>query len=189
MLWPPSALDVNRSWRFIYLDIGARHVNSSVLPFRASYPGGLLFDLYAFEADPRFAQEYAHYPSISYIETAVSTFDGDCFFSSKSSLGAHLSIAATSVQNVPVHCLNFPRWLRQNTRPDDFVVAKMDIEGEEFRLIPALMAHSDTLRLLDELFIECHHEETFGNGPHLYAECLEMHRHLQSEGVWTHEWF
>ena len=58
----------------------------------------------------------------------------------------------------------------------------------EFELIPHLLRRPSTLRLIDELFIECHHKETWSNGPHRRSECVQMARNLQAAGVWTHEW-
>ena len=44
-------------------------------------------------------------------------------------------------------------------------------------------------RLIDEMMIECHHKETYEQGPHEYKECVDMFRRLQAAGIWMHEWF
>ena len=64
----------------------------------------------------------------------------------------------------------------------------MDVEGAEFDLVPALIA-SGAAPLIDELFIECHSQEVFRNGPHHYRECVKMLRDAQNAGMWVHEWF
>ena len=195
--------------RLVYVDLGAREPNSSILTFVRDYPHGDIFDeLVAFEADARFAPLYASSnplgaasaQPITLVPGAVATFEGECFFSRNSSLRAHMSPSGDFVANAdprkaqanfmePARCLDFPKWLRANVAPRDLVVVKMDLEGTEFELVPQLLRDGDTLRLIDELFIECHHLETWSNGPHRYAECLEMYRALQDAGVWTHEWF
>ena len=47
------------------------------------------------------------------------------------------------------------RWLRTSFALDDFVVLKMDIEGAENEIVPALLA-TNTSRLVDVLLWECH---------------------------------
>ena len=88
-----------------------------------------------------------------------------------------------------VKVTDFPKWLRENVRAEDFVVVKMDVEREEFHLIPALLKDPGTLLLVDELFLECHCIQSWHNGPHKRSECLKMFHDLQHGGVWTHEWY
>ena len=66
---------------------------------------------------------------------------------------------------------------------------KMDIERAEFAILAALLHEPSVLRLIDELFVECHHLETWDNGPHLRRECLALYDKLQAAGVWTHDWY
>ena len=172
-----------------------REPNSSTAGFVNTYPRGKDFELVAFEGDARFAPMYRQQAplagstqTIRLVPELVSTFDGPCYFSTASSTGAHMSRTSEAGMEA-ARCFDFTRWLRENVSPRDLVVVKMDVEGVEFDLVPQLLRDGATLRLIDELFIECHHLETWGNGPHRYAECLQMYRALQDAGVWTHEWF
>ena len=211
-LWLPRA---NATARLIYLDVGAheplnyqlpygprvggktignrtRTQESSMQMFRRRYPHGEAFATFAFEGDPSRAAAWQD-PRVAalnatFVPAAVSTFDGDGYFGA-SGLGADLGRAADKAHQQPTRVIDFARWLEENVRHDDWVVCKLDVEKTEFELIPHLLRRPSTLRLIDELFFECHHKETWWNGPHRHSECLQMARTLQAAGVWTHEWF
>ena len=53
--------------------------------------------------------------------------------------------------------------------PEDHVVLKMDIEGEEFPTIRR-MINEQTLRLVDELFLDCHEYR----GAEYKTSCAEL---------------
>ena len=211
-LWPPRA---NATARLIYLDVGAhepfnyqepygprvrgrtignrtRTRESSMQMFWPRYPHGEAFATFAFEGDPSRAAAW-QYPRVvalnaTFVPAAVSTFDGDGHFGA-SGLGASLGATADKAHQQPTRVIDFARWLEEKVRHDDWVVCKLDVEKSEFELIPHLLRRPSTLRLIDELFIECHHKETWSNGPHRRSECVQMARNLQAAGVWTHGWF
>lgn len=54
-----------------------------------------------------------------------------------------------------VRCLDFSKFLRQFVKPEQFVLAKMDIEGSEYALLKH-MEHTKTSALIDVLTIEWH---------------------------------
>lgn len=180
--------DARHAKRRIYLDMGARSPGSSIAQFRDTYPDGTLFETFAFEADPSFASMYVGMPNVTFISAAVSTFDGPCHFSKVSSVSAHMSRRA-SVQTRPITCIDIVRWLKDNIPADALTVAKVDIERAEFDIVPHLLREDATLRLIDEVYIECHHVETWGHRGHSYRECLEMYKAMRSAGVVVHEWF
>jgi|TARA_B110000196_G_scaffold203120_1_gene173999 hypothetical protein len=160
--------------------------------FWPRYPHGEAFATFAFEGDPSRAAAW-QYPRVvalnaTFVPAAVSTFDGDGHFGA-SGLGASLGATADKAHQQPTRVIDFARWLEEKVRHDDWVVCKLDVEKSEFELIPHLLRRPSTLRLIDELFIECHHKETWSNGPHRRSECVQMARNLQAAGVWTHEWF
>ena len=91
--------------------------------------------------------------------------------------------------DVRVRCVDLLKWLQHHVKPQDLVVMKMDVERAEFDIVPALLANPMTARLIDELMLECHHQETWDAGPHKYRECVEMFHSMQAAGIWMHEWF
>ena len=92
-----------------------------------------------------------------------------------------------SKHNQPIRCVDIVRWLRLNVPADALTVAEIDIERGEFEVIPYLLQHGDTLRLIDEIYIECHAESWKQYG-HSYRECLDMYKQLRTAGVFVHEW-
>jgi FkbM family methyltransferase len=181
---------------------------SSVGTFASTYPDGRAFRVVAFEADPVWAAAYAppllaraqqrfnYTHPIRFINRAVGTRDRRFTIAkdrahtpSASFADADASPASpTAGAATAIHEIDFLRWLRAEVTAQDFVVVKMDIEKSEFDVVPALIA-AGIAPLIDELFMECHHIETFGNGPHTYAECLAMYKQLLAAGVWVHEWY
>ena len=177
--------------RRIYIDLGARTPTgpgASIEYFHREYPGGSTFYVYAFEADKRFKPMYKGLPNTTYIEAAVATFDGDCFFSKYSSVGSSMSMTQRG-NDMATKCVDLVKWLHHHVKPTDLVVMKMDLEGAEFELVAELLKSPKTARLIDELMLECHHAETWDLPPATYRDCLEMFRSLQAAGIWTHEWF
>ena len=177
--------------RRIYIDLGARNPTgpkASIEYFQREYPGGSTFYVYAFEADKRFKPMYKGLPNTTYIEAAVATFDGDCFFSKDSSVKSSMSMTQRG-NDVATKCVDLVKWLHHHVKPTDLVVMKMDVEKAEFELVAELLKSPKTARLIDELMLECHHAETYDLPPATYRDCLEMFRSLQAAGIWTHEWF
>ena len=178
---------------------GAR--NSSIWKFVQGYPHGAQFEVIAFEADPKWAPRYTaascaswnvsiNCDTFQYQPAAVGVNDTISYFaSSGDSIGRRAMSRPDSKHSVPVQTVDFGRWLRDNVRHEDLVVAKMDIELAEFQVLPALLRTPSTLRLLDEVMVECHHYETWHVGPHTYKDCLTMYQALIAEGVWVHDYY
>eukprot|EP01062_Namystynia_karyoxenos_P057013 TRINITY_DN47981_c0_g1_i1.p1 TRINITY_DN47981_c0_g1~~TRINITY_DN47981_c0_g1_i1.p1 ORF type:complete len:445 (+),score=101.46 TRINITY_DN47981_c0_g1_i1:104-1438(+) len=89
---------------------------------------------------------------------------------------------------VPMSVVSLADWLRNNTREEDFVALKIDIEGMEHQVIPQLQ-QTGALRLVDELFVECHHQNT-GTGPGAprASECQQLRNSMLDAGVPYHDW-
>lgn len=173
----------------IYIDIGARNPESSFSEFKKNYPNGQNFYTFAFEADPKFKNMYKSIANLTYIEKAVATKDGNCYFTQKSSLTSHLSYEKTKENSLEVQCIDIKKWLDENIPHSALTVAKIDIEKTEFEVIPYLLKYPNTFRRIDELYLECHHVETWGHRPHTFKECLKMFKDIRKIGIIVHEWF
>jgi len=158
--------------RRVFLDLGSRSFASSTAWFLKTYPGAERFEVHGFDMDPSYGATWARSAAAHnatgryrFHGVAVSTFDG--------LLSLWHTMQGNAMQNLGgraggdmvcsrVRVANLPAWL--GTGPGgvlglteaDFVVAKMDIDGAEFNVIPALLA-TGAMRLIDELFIEFHH--------------------------------
>lgn len=68
----------------------------------------------------------------------------------KNSIPSHIETDYISVE-----CIDFSNFLKSKSDNYEEIIVKMDIEGAEFQIIDYLI-EKDTLRLIDELFIETH---------------------------------
>ena len=207
-VWPPRCLQQEgNTSRAIYLDLGSRNpepedrnvsgTRSSLQVFATNYPDAWAFRAVAFEADPLWAPMYGslesirqrfNFQSLDFHSVAVGTVDAMVDFSPSSGANAQVRPAKAGSNGArQVRSIDFASWLARHVRLRDFVVVKMDIEGMEFSLLPDLIARG-VAPLIDELFLECHHAESFGNGPYTYADCIALHRHVYDAGVWVHDW-
>eukprot|EP00662_Eupelagonemidae_sp_cell21_P006517 gene6517-30279_t len=116
------------------------------------------------------------------------------FYFDKSWWGAQTSSLDPSVvrggQAGTTESVNFTAWLRLHARPHDWVVVKIDIEGAEHSLLPALRG-SGTLRdLVDELFLECHPPFNYGarGDGRISHRCAKVFADLRADGTFVHEW-
>ncbi|KAK4747501.1 hypothetical protein SAY87_014087 [Trapa incisa] len=71
-------------------------------------------------------------------------------------------------------------WLRGNVREEEYVVMKAEAEVVEE------MVRSRTIRLVDELFLEC---KPRGSGKRAYWECLALYGRIRDEGIAVHQWW
>lgn len=61
-----------------------------------------------------------------------------------------------------VRTVDVVRWLMDSVREQDLLILKLDIEGEEHALLPALLK-AGAARLIDLLLFECHHGHSGGS--------------------------
>ncbi|XP_017981453.1 PREDICTED: uncharacterized protein LOC18591793 [Theobroma cacao] len=77
-------------------------------------------------------------------------------------------------------------WLRKNVKGEEFVVMKAEAEVVED------MVKSKSIRLVDELFLECKPQGDDGRknmSKRAYWECLALYGKLRDEGVAVHQWW
>lgn len=170
-LWAPRAIERAGS-RLLYIDLGANKPSTSVEGFAAWYPDGGQFHITAFEPNPKFAREYKllerqRPESFRFYPAAVGTSEDDVFLHvGENSLASSVRLPVVDTQStnqvtpararvVRARQTNLTAFLLRHIRPDDFVVVKMDIEGSEHLVLPALV-RAGVAPLIDELFLECH---------------------------------
>lgn len=83
-------------------------------------------------------------------------------------------------------------WLRKNVKEEEYVVMKAEAEVVEE------MVKNGVLGLVDELFLECKHDQGLnGNadisrireGRRAYWQCLALYGRVMDEGVAVHQWW
>lgn len=67
----------------------------------------------------------------------------------------HPDAVRSKSNGTELSAINISRWLLMNTRPKDFVVVKMDIEGAEYEVITH-MAEMSAWIVIDYLLVEWH---------------------------------
>ncbi|XP_020213704.1 uncharacterized protein LOC109797940 [Cajanus cajan] len=74
-------------------------------------------------------------------------------------------------------------WVRKNVKEEEFVVMKAEAEVVEE------MVKTDSIGLVDELFLECKPKRNGDTSRRAYWECLALYGKLRDEGVAVHQWW
>ena len=104
----------------------------------------------AFDGDPRWQAAYAANAShVTFLPYAVGTQNGTARMHQSTKGDQATTFAPTSARKharahdasagTLVRVIDLSDWLRVHVRPSDYVVCKIDIEREEFRLLPHLI--------------------------------------------------
>ena len=91
---------------------------------------------------------------------------------------------------------DFLRRLTADTRKEDFVAVKVDIDGgPEMEIVRKIADTPELAELIDELFFECHFEFDgldfgWGSSPGMATvdECLAVMFQLRAKGIRAHFW-
>uniref|UniRef100_A0A6M3L459 Putative methyltransferase n=1 Tax=viral metagenome TaxID=1070528 RepID=A0A6M3L459_9ZZZZ len=116
------------------------------------------FKVYAFEANP-YLTEDINYDGIKLYKKAVS--DQNCkrvFFISEESLASSSFYQRKGIlysKYITVECIDFSQWILDNLNKKDYNVLKLDVEGEEYRILEK-MVKDDTISYINDMYIEFH---------------------------------
>lgn len=203
-----TMVDLSYKERYIYIDIGTNSYNSSIgMWFDAEYPKqNKPFEIYAVEPDEAFHEELSGKPGVTLLPYAAWLKNETLSFEvykmphyegalwdemgyvqeDKESYGKEV----VNTFNVPA--FDFTEWLMRTVTNRDYVVVKMDVEGDEFKLVEK-MSESGALCLIDELFLECHYDYPgFDWGPKQkrpLSDCTDLYSKLRNEGCIVHQWW
>ncbi|PHT32391.1 hypothetical protein CQW23_28728 [Capsicum baccatum] len=92
----------------------------------------------------------------------------------------------SSGKEVPLTINNMSDWLSKNVKENEYVVMKAEADVIE------KMMNSKSIRLIDELFLECKHQGIKKSGKkhrRPYWECLSLYGLLRDEGIAVHQWW
>jgi FkbM family methyltransferase len=159
--------------RKVFIDIGG-HIGETIRQFCKQVADHDEYEIYSFEPDPR---SYKILDSVLYgmknlttINACLGAGDGMVDFYCG---GVNYGEGSTAIENkqtggvdydspVKVECIDFGRWLKENIKPEDYVVVKMNIEGGEYDLMELLLDRNLT-GLIDKAYIQLHaHKFPFG---------------------------
>lgn len=111
--------------------------------------------IYGFDPAPFMAEETTEVKGVpvELSRAAAWLYDGEVGYSEAG------SSSSTGNGGPPVPCFDFPAWLAALLERENKVVVKMDIEGAEEQLVPALISNG-TATKLQELLLEWHDPKT-----------------------------
>ncbi|PHT66343.1 hypothetical protein T459_30768 [Capsicum annuum] len=92
----------------------------------------------------------------------------------------------SSGKEVPLTINNMSDWLSKNVKENEYVVMKAEADVIE------KMMNTKSIRLIDELFLECKHQGIKKSGKkhrRPYWECLSLYGLLRDEGIAVHQWW
>ncbi|ELR15750.1 uncharacterized protein ACA1_379320 [Acanthamoeba castellanii str. Neff] len=180
-----AVLDIVLPPRRVYLDLGTKKFDSSVGWFQREYPVEFS-QIYSWEMVPDLFVK----PSVNFAAAEMNLTLGEAerWLNSITHFTAKVTAQADQSESDVVH------FLQTHVRPEDFVVMKMDIEGEEWNIIPRLEA-TGAMHLIDEFFVEVHFHHpmmqphSWGKFSHTLEETTEMVQRLRSrEDLFFHYW-
>ncbi len=147
----------------IFLDLGA-WTGNSIARFEQLYQDSAEYKIYSFEPHPGSAKRFKiNYPKIKLIDRAV--WNEDCEKTLR--VGAGKWIEGCSIikekrvkrnekkLNVKVKCIDFVKWMRKHLNKDDYIVAKFNIEGAEYKVLQHII-DSGYMDWFNELWVEWH---------------------------------
>lgn len=156
----PDPYGVPDAPRHVFIDGGA-HRGESIRSFKQTRMyRDHQWHIVAFECNPDLAARLPAAQDITILNQAMWTNIGSLEFfltdeTTCSSVFKEASMGKLEKRRVDVPSIDFASWLRDNTRQEDFVILKLDVEGAEYPILDHLLAQ-DAARNIDILFIEFH---------------------------------
>ena len=99
--------------------------------------------------------------NVEFIQAAVWDKNEDLIFNEcVDDIASSLMTKSTGeiLDSYEVQGIDFAEWLKENIKPEDYVVTKFDIEGAEYVVIPHLI-RTGASKLIDKWFIEFHNHK------------------------------
>jgi hypothetical protein len=167
----------------IFLDVGGNTFKSNVGWMEVHYP--VTFDeIYAWERVPGLFVK----PDIEAVakEYGLTTSRAQSWLDS-------ITLHTKTVQPVESDATDLNSFILEKVRPEDYCVVIIDVEGEEWNIIP-ILEQSGAIELIDEFMLEIHfaHPALVGYGwdkfaPHTAEQALEMALRIRMKTVF-HYW-
>ena len=124
-----------------FIDVGARYYDTSCRWFAENFPDASCYKMIAFEVEPRFRVYFdSVHPEVELISKAVGTFDGHaCFQFGMAHAEKHTVMDDTAAAGTEscggtltrVDVVDFAAFLKERVTKNEWVVAKIDVEGTE----------------------------------------------------------
>jgi FkbM family methyltransferase len=146
----------------VFLDCGT-HMGEGLNKFAEAYSMDENWEIYSFEPNTYLWKEHADqntHDNIHYINKAIYINNDVVNFNI-----AYPNTDASSIYkkhigdnyygSIDVECLDLSTFVLENFSKDDFIVAKLDIEGAEYAVLRKMIADG-SLEYINDLFVEFH---------------------------------
>lgn len=153
--------------RRVFIDCGG-HNGSSVKKFRNEIDRNTSFEIFTFEPNPEFANDYSTFMRHHLLPYAVWIANGqiDFYLDREDGDGSTLIKEKTTreeggigqldkVTPLRVRSIDLSSWIKRNFQKTDYIILKLDIEGAEYKVLDKLL-EDKTIQYVDKLFIEWH---------------------------------
>lgn len=153
--------------RKYFIDCGGNN-GSSVRKFRKEIDPKKRYEIFTFEPNLQYFQDYCHFekhnllPYAVWIENGEQSFfldyeDGDGSTLIKEKLTADEGGIGVLDKTSPlkVKSVDFSSWLKRNFSKNDHIILKLDIEGAEYKVLEK-MIKDGTVDYINQLYIEWH---------------------------------
>ena len=153
-----------------YIDLGT-WIGNSLINFMNQGPDPDRWQIICFEPQEQYYKELwtlsAQYPKyrISILPCVTIDRDGVTDFYVDACGGEGSTTLLNKFTNfvdyktpLSLPCIDFSAWLKQLTRPGDYVAIRMNIEGGEYIILDKMMT-DDTLKLIDQIRIDWHDQK------------------------------
>jgi FkbM family methyltransferase len=148
--------------RKIFLDCGT-HYGEGLNNFINQYNMDSTWEIYSFEPNKYLWQQHFDnnpHNNIQYINKAIYINNDNITFNiaypntdASSIFGKH--IGDYLYESVEVPCLDLSKFILENFSKDDFIVAKIDIEGAEYVVLRKMIADG-SIPYINDLYVEFH---------------------------------
>ena len=150
----------------VFLDCGA-HDGCSVRMFRTITDNDSDYEIHSFEPNPLMNEKFNE-DKVIFHNKAVSDFDGttDYFIHSHDTFASTTyrkkglmdncgSNTKGDVSIIKVPCVRLSSWIKKNYNREDHIILKLDVEGEEYKIIPDIIKNG-CAEYINILLIEWH---------------------------------
>ncbi|XP_071947605.1 uncharacterized protein [Antedon mediterranea] len=197
--------------RKILLDCGG-NMASTVELFRETYPDGKQFIIHSFEIDERLAPYFSPYEKhYLHCPVGVASEDGNMTAFTESAWapekgknngrdmqwgGGTLYVDKKELtdtdtggrrklshrKQIPV--VDVSKWIQENTRKEDYVIFKLDVEGAEFRILEKMLKDG-TFAWIDKYYGEYHKNQPVGLSRSAMSHIIE---NVKTKGRKMFDW-
>lgn len=150
--------------RYIFID-GGSHFGECIAAFKRTnlyktYP----WEIYAIEADPRFADKIPKAPDVTIINKAAWIKDGKIDFYLSLPGGTRSSLFKREQYNkvkIQVDSFDLGKWIKDNFKRDDYIILSLDTAGAEYDVLNKMMC-DNSIEYADRVYVEFSSEMYIG---------------------------